>query len=65
MDRYIPRRAIWMGLFAAILAFGAFTRTTGADHVRAVQIVALIATGMGIGVALISFRLVLGAKKDS
>lgn len=46
------RRPLFFGpLFAALLGFAAFLRTAGAEHVRAVQIVDLIATGMGIGVA--------------
>lgn len=52
------RRAFFLPLFAAALAFTAFMRTTGSESVRAVQILALIATGMGLGVALAHLKLV-------
>ncbi len=43
---------VFFPLFFAALGFFAFLRTSGSEHVRAVQIVSLIATGMCIGVAL-------------
>jgi len=51
-----------MPLFAAILGFGAFLRSDGSESVRAVQIVSLIATGMGLGVALAHFKFLLDAR---
>jgi hypothetical protein len=51
-------------LFAALLGFSAFLRTGGAEHVRAVQIVDLIATGMGIGVAFAQLKFVHDAKSN-
>lgn len=65
MDRNNPRRALFLGLFVAVLAFGTFLRTTGAENVRAVQIVSLVAAGMGLGVSLASFKWWLAAKKTS
>ncbi len=54
-------RLFFLPLFAAILGFSAFMRTDGADTVRTVQIVSLIATGMGLGVALANLKLLLSA----
>jgi len=51
-------------LFAALLGFSAFLRTSGAEHVRAVQIVDLIATGMGVGVAFAQLRFLRGTKPN-
>jgi hypothetical protein len=50
------RRLFFAPLFAALLGFSAFLRSAGAEHVRAVQIVALIATGMGLGVAFAQLK---------
>ncbi|HUM04845.1 MAG TPA: hypothetical protein VLT90_05250 [Terriglobales bacterium] len=52
-------RLFFLPLFAAVLAFSAFVRSHGSESVRAVQIVSLIATGMGLGVALAHFKLLL------
>ena len=48
-------RKIIIPIFAAILAFGAFSRTIGAENVRAVQVLALIAGGFGLGVGYANF----------
>jgi hypothetical protein len=64
MDKKL-RRTMVGGLLACVLGFGAFLRTPGAENVRAVQIVALLAAGMGLGVALSHFRLLLGLKSRS
>jgi hypothetical protein len=50
-------RAFLLPLFASVIAFIAFWWTSGSGNVRAVQILALIATVMGIGVALARFKL--------
>lgn len=55
-------RGLFLPLFVALLGFGAFLRTGGAENVRAVQMLALIATGMGIGVALAHVRILLAMK---
>jgi hypothetical protein len=52
-------RLFFLPLFASILGFSAFLRTTGADSVRTVQIVSLIATGVGLGVALVNLKYLL------
>jgi hypothetical protein len=52
----------FLPLFASALGFSAFLRTTGAESVRGVQIVALIATGMGLGVALAHLKLLWGTR---
>lgn len=49
-------------LLAAILGFSAFVRSDGSESVRAVQIVSLIATGMGLGVALAHLKFALDAR---
>jgi hypothetical protein len=54
-----------MPLVAAFLGFSAFLRTPGADNVRAVQILMLIATGMGLGVALAHVRIALSVRGKS
>lgn len=57
----MKKRLIWFPLFFAFLGFSAFLRTAGSDQVRAVQIVALIATGMCLGVALAHLRFLFDA----
>ena len=54
-----------MPLVAAFLGFSAFLRTPGADNVRAVQILMLIATGIGLGVALAHVRIALSVRGKS
>jgi hypothetical protein len=58
------KRFTFFPLFLAVVAFLTFLRTTGSDHVRAVQILALIATGMCLGVALAHPRFLLDAKSQ-
>jgi hypothetical protein len=55
-------RLFVMPLFAAFLGFAAFLRIGGAENVRAVQMLALIATGMGLGVALANLKFLLAAR---
>jgi len=52
-------RLFILPLFASILGFSAFLRTDGADTVRTVQMVSLIATGVGLGVALVNLKYLL------
>lgn len=59
------KRLIFFPAFFAILSFAGFLRTSGADSVRAVQIVFLIATGMCIGVSLAHLMLRLNGKSQS
>jgi hypothetical protein len=54
-------RLFFLPLFASVLGFSAFLRTGGADTVRTVQIVSLIATGVGLGVALANLKYLLSA----
>lgn len=58
----MKKRLIFFPLFLAIFGFSAFLRTAGAENVRAVQMVTLIATGMCLGVALAHARFLLGEK---
>jgi hypothetical protein len=60
------RRGLASSVLVAALGFSAFLRMPGSEHVRAVQIVALLASGMGLGVALAHVKLLLGmkSKKD-
>jgi len=55
-------RLFFLPLFAAVLGFSAFLRMDGSESVRVVQIVALIATGMGLGVALAHLKFALDAR---
>jgi len=63
MDRKHRTRLV-TPLIAAVLGFGAFVRIPGSENVRAVQIVALLAAGMGLGVTLAHFMALLRAKAD-
>ncbi|MFI5114710.1 MAG: hypothetical protein ACHP7J_06150 [Terriglobales bacterium] len=58
----MKKRLFFFPLFASALGFSAFLRTADAEHVRTVQIVALIATGMGLGVALAHLKFVLDTR---
>ena len=53
---------IFLPLIAAVLGFSSFLRSDGAENVRNVQIVALLASGMGLGVALAHLKLIMGSK---
>jgi hypothetical protein len=56
------RRGLVAGLLATFFGFTAFLRSDGSEAVRAVQIVSLLASGMGLGVALTHALLMIGAK---
>ena len=56
------RRGLTGSLLAFVFGFGAFLRMPGSENVRAVQIVALMAAGMGLGVALAHVKLLWGMK---
>jgi hypothetical protein len=58
----MKKRLFFLPLFASALAFSAFLRSAGSDTVRTVHIVALIVTGMGLGVALAHLKLLLSTK---
>ncbi|HEY1402319.1 MAG TPA: hypothetical protein VF953_12070 [Terriglobales bacterium] len=58
----MKRRLFFLPLFASALAFGAFVRSDGFESVRAVHMVSLIATGMGLGIALAHLRFMLDAR---
>lgn len=60
----MSKRLFFLPLFAAALAFFAFLRSEGSENVRTVQVVSLIATGMGLGVALAHLKLLLGLKSQ-
>jgi hypothetical protein len=60
----MKKRLFFLPLLAAALAFFAFLRSAGSDHVRMVQILALIATGMGLGVALAHLKLMLSVRSQ-
>jgi hypothetical protein len=56
------RRSLIIPLLVAIFGFSAFLRTPGAENVRNVQILSLVATGMGLGVALAHLKILLGMR---
>jgi len=58
------KRFVFLPLLFAFLGFSAFLRSTGSDHVRAVQILDLIGTGMCLGVALANARFFFGSKSQ-
>jgi hypothetical protein len=58
------RRGLIIPLLVAVLGFGAFIRSPGSENVRTVQMLALIAVGMGLGVALAHIKILLGMKSD-
>lgn len=56
-------RLFFLPLFASAMAFAAFVRSDGPEScVRAVQMVSLIATGVGLGVALAHLKFILDAR---
>jgi len=58
-------KSLFLPLFIAAISFANFSRTTGAENVRAVQILSLIGAGMGLGVALAHVRILLGMKSGA
>jgi len=58
------RRGMFMPLVASALGLIAFFRMPGSENVRAVQMLSLIAVGMGLGVALAHIKILLGMKSD-
>ena len=58
------RRGLAISLLAAALGFSAFLRMPGSENVRAAQIVSLLATGLGLGVALSQARVLWGLRKE-
>lgn len=57
-------RLFFLPLFASAMGFAAFWRSAGVENVRAVQMVALIAAGMGLGVALANLKFMLKARSQ-
>ena len=63
VEAYMPsklRRGLVGSLLAFLFGLGAFFRMPGAENVRAVQMVALLASGMGLGMALAHVKLLWG-----
>ena len=58
----MKRRLFFLPLLASALAFFAFARSEGSETVRAVQMVSLVAAGMGLGVALAHLKFMLDAR---
>ncbi len=58
------RRGLVVPVVVALVGFLTFWRMPGAENVRAVQILALLAVGMGLGVALAHLKILLGMKKE-
>jgi hypothetical protein len=56
------RRGLAEALIAFVAGFGAFLRMPGVENVRNVQIVALLAAGMGLGSVQAHAKLLRGMK---
>jgi hypothetical protein len=56
------RKSLVGAMLAFVFGLGAFFRMPGAENVRAVQIVSLLASGMGLGVAWAHFWVLRGLK---
>lgn len=60
MEKKEFRKGLVTPLLVFVLGLGAFLRIPGSENVRAVQIVALLGSGMGLGVALAYVRVLVG-----
>lgn len=60
MERKELRKGLVAPLLVFVMGFAAFLRTPGSENVRAVQVVALLASGMGLGMALAHIRVLVG-----
>lgn len=60
MDRKELRKQLIAPLLVSVLGFGAFLRMPGAENVRAVQMLTLLGSGIGLGVALAHAIMLLG-----
>jgi hypothetical protein len=58
------RQGLVASLLASVLGLTAFLRMPGSENVRVVQIVALLAAGMGLGVALMHAKLLLASRSQ-
>lgn len=56
-------RWLVLPLMVFVIGFFTFLRTPGADHVRTVQILSLIAAGMGLGVAVARLKEALSSRE--
>lgn len=61
----MKKRFLFLPILFAALGFSAFVRSPGSEQVRAVQILALIGTGMCLGVGLANLRAFIAAKPQS
>lgn len=60
MDRKELRKGLVAPLLVSVLALGVFLRTPGSENVRAVHMLALLGSGMGLGVTLAYIRVLVG-----
>jgi hypothetical protein len=60
MDKNEFRKGLIAPLLVFALALGAFLRMPGSENVRAVQMLTLIGSGMGLGVAVAHVRVLVG-----
>jgi hypothetical protein len=58
------QRGLILPLLVSVLGFAAFLRSGGAEHIRTVDMLALLAIGMGLGVALAYVKVMIGMKKQ-
>jgi hypothetical protein len=60
MDKSEFRKGLIAPFMVFVLGFGAFLRMPGSENVRAVQMLALLGSGMGLGVAIAHVRVLVG-----
>ncbi len=65
MRQKTPQRTMVLALFFSALSFWNFSRLQGSDGIRAIQIVTLLITGIGIGVFLSALKIWLTERQKN
>ena len=60
MERKALRKGMVASLLVFVLGLGAFLRIAGSENVRAVQMVALLVSGVGLGMGVAYVRVLVG-----
>jgi hypothetical protein len=64
MDSKQNKRGILISLIIMIISFQHFTSLPGMENVRAIQVVTLITTGIGLGIFVLNLALLIKNNKD-